>query len=81
VADPGNEFYDAKVKVLSEMIKHHVNEKKNALKACCASACGGPGCGRVGDPDGAGEETAYRRFQGVRSSEADPASLVHAKAA
>ncbi len=26
--DPGDEFYDAKVKVLSEMIKHHVKEEE-----------------------------------------------------
>ena len=27
-ADPGDEFYDARVKVLSEMIKHHVKEEE-----------------------------------------------------
>src|SRR5262245_41981193 len=27
-AEPGNEFYDAKVKVLSELIKHHVHEEE-----------------------------------------------------
>jgi hemerythrin superfamily protein len=27
-ADPGDEFYDASVKVLSEMIKHHVKEEE-----------------------------------------------------
>jgi hemerythrin superfamily protein len=27
-ADPGDEFYDASVKVLSEMIKHHVREEE-----------------------------------------------------
>ncbi len=27
-ADPRDEFYDARVKVLSEMIKHHVNEEE-----------------------------------------------------
>ncbi|HEX3666808.1 MAG TPA: hemerythrin domain-containing protein [Rhizomicrobium sp.] len=28
VADPDDEFYDAKMKVLSEMIKHHVKEEE-----------------------------------------------------
>lgn len=27
-AEPGDEFYDAKVRVLSEMIKHHVHEEE-----------------------------------------------------
>jgi hypothetical protein len=27
-ADPSDEFYDARIKVLSEMIKHHVKEEE-----------------------------------------------------
>jgi hypothetical protein len=27
-ADPGDDYYDARVKVLSEMIKHHVKEEE-----------------------------------------------------
>lgn len=39
-ADPGDEFYDARVKVLSEMIKHHVNEeeKRDGMFAQAKSA-------------------------------------------
>lgn len=36
--DPGDEFYDAKVKVLSEMIKHHVKEEEAAGEGLFAQA-------------------------------------------
>ena len=41
-ADPSDEFYDARVKVLSEMIKHHVNEeeKRDGMFAQVKSAGG-----------------------------------------
>lgn len=35
---PGDEFYDAKVKVLSEMIKHHVNEEEKRAEGMFAQA-------------------------------------------
>jgi hypothetical protein len=37
-SDPGNEFYDAKVKVLSEMIKHHVKEEEARSEGLFAQA-------------------------------------------
>lgn len=35
---PGDEFYDAKVKVLSEMIKHHVKEEERRAEGMFAQA-------------------------------------------
>jgi hypothetical protein len=37
-SDPGNEFYDAKVSVLSEMIKHHVKEEEKRAEGLFAEA-------------------------------------------
>ncbi len=37
-ASPGNEFYDAKVKVLSELIKHHVHEEELRSEGMFAQA-------------------------------------------
>lgn len=36
--NPGEEFYDAKVKVLSEMIKHHVKEEEKRAEGMFAQA-------------------------------------------
>ncbi len=36
--DPGDEFYDAKVTVLSEMIKHHVKEEEKRADGLLAQA-------------------------------------------
>ncbi len=36
--NPGDEFYDAKVKVLSEMIKHHVKEEERRAEGMFAQA-------------------------------------------
>ena len=36
--NPGDEFYDAKVKVLSEMIKHHVKEEEKRAEGLFAQA-------------------------------------------
>ena len=36
--DPGDEFYDAKVKVLSEQIKHHVKEEERRAEGMFAQA-------------------------------------------
>jgi hemerythrin superfamily protein len=36
--NPGDEFYDAKVKVLSEMIKHHVREEEKRAEGMFAQA-------------------------------------------
>ena len=37
-SDPGNEFYDAKVSVLSEMIRHHVKEEEKRAEGLFAEA-------------------------------------------
>jgi hemerythrin superfamily protein len=37
-SNPGNEFYDAKVKVLSEEIKHHVKEEEKRAEGIFAQA-------------------------------------------
>jgi len=37
-SDAGNEFYDAKLKVLSEMIKHHVKEEEQRSEGLFAQA-------------------------------------------
>jgi hypothetical protein len=37
-SDPGNEFYDAKVSVLSEQIKHHVKEEEKRGEGLFAEA-------------------------------------------
>jgi hypothetical protein len=37
-SDPDNEFYDAKVTVLSEMIKHHVKEEEKRAEGLFAEA-------------------------------------------
>lgn len=36
--EPGDEFYDAKIKVLSEMIKHHVKEEEQRTDGMFAQA-------------------------------------------
>lgn len=36
--EPGEDLYDAKVKVLGEMIKHHVEEEREELFPECKSA-------------------------------------------
>jgi hypothetical protein len=36
--NPGDEFYDAKMKVLSEMIKHHVKEEEKRAEGLFAQA-------------------------------------------
>ena len=48
-ASPTHEFYDAKVKVLSEMIKHHVKEEEKRSEGLFAQATRGrPRHGRAG---------------------------------
>jgi hemerythrin superfamily protein len=37
-SDPGNEFFDAKVKVLSEQIRHHVKEEEKRSEGLFAEA-------------------------------------------
>jgi len=55
-SDPGNEFYDAKVKVLSELIKHHVKEEEARSEGLFAQAK------KAGlDLEGLGERLAQRK--------------------
>jgi hypothetical protein len=54
-ADPGDEFYDASVKVLSEMIKHHVREEEQRDGMFAQARQGDL------DLDGLGEQLALRK--------------------
>src|SRR3954463_16302707 len=47
---PDDDFYDAKVKVLSEMIKHHVKEEEKRVEGLFAEGEGGRS--RPGSPGG-----------------------------
>lgn len=57
-SDPDNEFYDAKMKVLSEQIKHHVKEEEKPGEGFFAQA-------RQGDVDmdALGEQLAARKAE------------------
>jgi len=55
-SDPGNEFYAAKVSVLSEMIRHHVKEEEKRAEGLFAEAK------KAGlDLDGLGERLMQRK--------------------
>jgi hemerythrin superfamily protein len=57
-ANPGDDFYDAKVKVLSEEIKHHVKEEEKRAEGVFAQAR------EAGlDMDALGEQMAARKEQ------------------
>ena len=57
-SDPDNEFYDAKVKFLSELIKHHVHEEEQRSEGMFAQAR------EAGlDMDDLGERIAQRKEQ------------------
>ena len=57
-ASPGDDFYDAKVKVLSEEIKHHVKEEEKRSEGMFAQAR------EAGlDMDALGEQMAARKTQ------------------
>ena len=57
-SDPGDEFYDAKVKVLSEEIKHHVKEEEKRSEGMFAQAR------EAGlDVDALGDQMAARKAQ------------------
>lgn len=59
---PGDEFYDAKVKVLSEMIEHHVEEEEKRVEGMFAQAR------KAGlDMDMLGEKMAAEKAQLVAS--------------
>lgn len=57
-SEPGDEFYDAKVKVLSEEIKHHVKEEEQRVEGMFAQAR------EAGlDMDALGEQMAARKVE------------------
>ena len=56
--DPGDDLYDAKVKVLSEQIEHHVAEEEKRMEGMFAQAR------KAGlDMDALGEELAARKIE------------------
>ncbi len=65
-ATPDEEFYDAKVKVLSEMIEHHVEEEEKRVEGMFSQA-------RKAslDMDALGEEMAARKAQLITTFEAE----------
>ena len=61
---PGDEFYDAKVKVLQEQIEHHVEEEEKRMEGLFAQAR------KAGlDMDALGEQLAARKAELVSSYE------------
>jgi hypothetical protein len=65
-SDPDNEFYDAKVTVLSEDIKHHVKEEEQRGEGLFAQA---KAAGL--DLDGLGDRMKARKEELLRKFEAD----------
>jgi len=64
--EPGDEYYDAKVKVLSELIKHHVKEEEAASEGIFAQAK------EAGlDADALAEELLARKEELLAEIEAD----------
>ncbi len=65
---PDDAFYDAKVKVLSEMIKHHVEEEEKRVEGMFSQA-------RAAglDMDGLGEQMAAEKTQLIAAYEQDGA--------
>src|ERR1700712_4125441 len=61
---PDDEFYDAKVKVLSEMIEHHVEEEEKRVEGMFAQAR------KAGlDMDALGEQMAAEKEQRIASEQ------------
>ena len=64
--NPGDEFYDAKVKVLSEMIEHHVEEEEQRVEGMFSQAR------KAGlDMDALGEQMADRKAQLIAQYKAE----------
>jgi len=64
---PGDEFYDAKVKVLSEEIDHHVQEEEKRMEGLFAQAK------KAGlDMDALGEQLAQRKAELLEQTQSGP---------
>ena len=64
---PGDEFYDAKVKVLSEEIDHHVQEEEKRMEGLFAQAK------KAGlDMDALGEQLAQRKAELLDQTQSGP---------
>ena len=64
---PSDEFYDAKVKVLSEEIDHHVQEEEKRMEGLFAQAK------KAGlDMDALGEQLAQRKMELLAETESGP---------
>lgn len=68
-ADPGDELYDAKVKVLGEYIDHHVKEEESELFPQCRR-------GKL-DLDALGERLAARKAELLQEVASEDASAIH----
>ena len=67
-ASPDDEFYDAKVKVLSEMIKHHVKEEERPAEGVFAQAReAGLDLDALGERLKARKEQLMKKFEGGAS--------------
>ncbi len=65
-SEPNEEFYDAKVKVLSEQIEHHVEEEEKRVEGMFSQAR------KAGlDMDALGEQMALRKQQALAEFERD----------
>ena len=68
---PDDEYYDAKVKVLSEQIEHHVEEEEKRSDGMFAQARkAGPRYGRARRPDARAQGRTDRQLQVGRCAEA-----------
>ena len=63
-SEPDSEFYDAKVKVLSELIKHHVKEEEKRSEGLLAQGREGLDMGALGERIMARKEALKQEFAG-----------------
>ena len=69
-ASPDDDFYDAKVKVLSEMIEHHVEEEEKRAEGMFAQArAAGLDMDKLADDMRARKMTAMEEFQSGKPAE------------
>ncbi len=73
--NPDDERFDAKVTVLIENVRHHVEEEESELFPAVRKALGRKRLGEIGDAMEAAKETAPRRPH-PRASDTPPGNLV-----